>query len=208
MTVASNADKLVADYLKTLDRELRGISRTRREELTAEIGEHIAEARAGLEPDDEAGVREILDRLGDPVDIAVAERPARPSSRAGWKEVVALILLPIGGIIVPIFGWVAGAVLLWASDAWSTKDKLLGTFLFPGGLLIPTALLFLVGESSNCGTVVNPQLQPQHGTPSCPPGDGTGIWEILVMGVLVLVPLFVIAYLARRLLDRPTAAVA
>lgn len=204
MTVASNADKLVAEYLKTLDSELRGLSRSRKRELTQEISGHIAEARAGLEPDDEAGVRQILERLGAPAEIAAAERPAGPA-RAGWKEIVALILLPVGGIIVPILGWVAGAVLLWVSDAWGTKDKLIGTLLFPGGLLIPAALLFMAGESSGCGTVVSPQLQPQQGTPSCPPADGTGFWEIIVMAALVIVPLIVIAYLARRLMRPPAA---
>ena len=202
--VASNADKLVAEYLKALDSELRGLPRSRRRELTQEISEHIAEARSGLEADDEAGVREILERLGPPAEIASAEDPAGPA-RAGWTEVVALILLPIGGIIVPIVGWVVGAVLLWVSDAWSTKDKLIGTLLFPGGLLIPLALLFLAEESGGCGSVVNPQLQPQQGVPSCPPADGVGAWEILVMAALVIVPLMAIAYLARRLMRPPAA---
>lgn len=203
--MASNADKLVARYLKDLDSELRHLPRARSQELEQEISDHIADARAGLEPDDEAGVREILDRLGDPADIAAAEQPAT-AARAGWKEIVALILLPIGGIIVPILGWVVGATLLWASEAWSTKDKLVGTLLFPGGLLIPAALLLMSAESSGCGTVVSPQLQPQQGTPTCPPGDGAGVWEILVMAALVLIPLVAIAYLARRL-ARPPAAV-
>jgi uncharacterized membrane protein len=70
MTMASTADKLVADYLKRLDAELRDIPRARRRELQQEIFEHIAEARADLEKEDESGVRELLDRLGDPEDIA------------------------------------------------------------------------------------------------------------------------------------------
>jgi hypothetical protein len=152
-------------------------------------------------------VREILERLGDPVDIAAAEAPAEAPARAGWREIVALILLPIGGIIVPIVGWVVGAILLWFSDAWSTKDKLIGTLLFPGGLLIPVALGLLAEESSGCGSVVSPQVQPQERTPSCPPADGAGLWEIVVMSALVIVPLVVIAYLARRLMRPPAAIV-
>jgi len=205
--VASIADKLVAQYLKKLNSALRGLPRARRQELIQEISVHIAEAREGLDPGDAASVRTILDRLGDPAEIAAAERPAGPA-RAGWREIVALILLPIGGIIVPVLGWVVAAMLLWASDAWNTKDKLLGTLLFPGGLLIPAALLLMAEESSGCGTIVSPQLQPQQGAPSCPPADGIGAWEILVMAALVLVPLVVIGYLARRLLNRPTTAVA
>ena len=51
--MASTADNLVADYLKTLDSELRGLPRPRRTELMQEISEHIAEAREGLDPGDE-----------------------------------------------------------------------------------------------------------------------------------------------------------
>jgi hypothetical protein len=201
VTVVSNADRIVEQYVKTLNSELRGLPRARRQELVQEISDHIAEARAGLEPGDEASVRAILGRLGDPAEIAAAERPAGPA-RAGWREVVALILLPIGGIIVPVLGWIVAATLLWASDAWNTKDKLLGTLLFPGGLLIPAALLLMAEESSGCGTIVSPQLRPQSGSLTCPPADGIGAWEILVMVALVLVPLVVIGYLARRLSQR------
>ena len=205
--MASNADKLVADYLKTLDRELRGVPSARREELRGEISEHIAEARAGLDTEDESSVREILTRLGDPSEIAASERPST-QGRAGWREIVALILLPIGGILLPIIGWVVGAALLWASEAWSTKDKLVGTLLFPGGLLIPAALFLMAEESSGCGSIVSPQLQPQQGALSCPPADGVGAWEFFVMGALIVVPLATIAYLARRVAQGQARSVA
>lgn len=40
-----------------------------------------------------------------------------------------------------ILGWVLGVILLWASRVWSTREKLIGTFLVPGGL---SALLYLL----------------------------------------------------------------
>jgi len=170
--MSSKADKLVEDYLKRLNAELRGLPRARRRELAEEISDHIAEARAGLETEDEAEIRTLLDRLGEPAEIAAEamERLGPRPSKAGWKEVGALVLLPIGGVILPVLGWFIGIVLLWISDAWSTRDKLVGTLLVPGGLLLPVALGVLASESSGCGTVVTPQLSPpaewQHGLPA------------------------------------------
>jgi hypothetical protein len=115
-------------------------------------------------------------------------------------------LLPIGGVILPVLGWCIGIVLLWISDAWSTRDKLVGTLLVPGGLLLPVALGVLASESSGCGTVVTPQLSPQpNGTTDCPPSDGTGAWEVALVVILVLVPLVTTVYLARRMRRMPAA---
>jgi uncharacterized membrane protein len=60
--MSSTADKLVEDYLKRLNAELRGLPRARRRELVEEISAHIAEARADLETEDEAEIRTLLDR--------------------------------------------------------------------------------------------------------------------------------------------------
>jgi hypothetical protein len=107
-----------------------------------------------------------------------------------------------------VLGWFIGIVLLWISDAWSTRDKLVGTLLFPGGLLLPVALGVLASESSGCGTVVTPQLSPQpNGFTDCPPPDGTGAWEVALVVMLVLVPLVTTVYLARRM-RRMSAATA
>ena len=208
--MSSTADKLIEDYLKRLNAELRGLPRARRRELAEEISDHIAEARAGLETEDEAKIRTLLDRLGEPAEIAVeaTERLVARPSTAGWKEVGALVLLPIGGVILPVLGWFIGIVLLWISDAWSTRDKLVGTLLFPGGLLLPVALGVLASESSGCGTVVTPQLSPQpNASTDCPPADGTGLWEVALVVMLVLVPLVTTVYLARRM-RRMSAATA
>jgi hypothetical protein len=199
--MSSTADKLVEDYLKRLNAELRGLPRARRRELVEEISAHIAEARADLETEDEAEIRTLLDRLGEPAEIA-AEATGRFGPRpttAGWKEVGALILLPIGGVILPVLGWFIGIVLLWISDAWSTRDKLVGTLLFPGGLLLPVALGVVAEEGGGCGgTVVSPRLSPQPNSAGCGPA-GTDVWEVALVVLLVLVPLVTTVYLARRM---------
>src|SRR5687767_11415213 len=132
----NDTDALVANYLKRLEKELSDLPRARRRELVEEISEHIDEARSGLEAQSEAEMRTLLDRLGDPADIAAEarERFGVQPKKSGAVEVGALILLPIGGVIVPVLGWVVGVVLLWVSDVWSKREKLIGTFAVPGGL--------------------------------------------------------------------------
>ncbi len=49
-------------------------------------------------------------------------------------EVGALVLLLVGGIVLPMFGWLIGVVLLWVSNAWNVRDKVIGTLFVPGGL--------------------------------------------------------------------------
>jgi hypothetical protein len=199
--MSSQADKLVETYLKRLESELRELPQQRRRELVDEIAEHIAEARADLETQDDAAIRSLLERIGAPEEIA-AEATGRADARpvgAGWKEVGALVLLPIGGVVLPVLGWLIGVVLLWVSDAWRTREKLLGTLLFPGGLLIPAALGVLASESGSCGTVVTPQLSPQPIGEACASPDGTAWWEVTLVVVLIAVPIGVVVYLARRM---------
>ena len=104
--MSTSADKLVEDYLDRLERELADFPSARRRELVQEISEHIAEARAGLESENEAEIRNLLDRMGDPADIAAEARgQARETApaaapverRSGALDVAALILLLIGG---------------------------------------------------------------------------------------------------------------
>ena len=138
--MGSRADDLVANYLGRLDAALRGAARRR--ELLDDIREHIEIARATATGDPELAVRETLERLGSPEEIA-AEAIPRPDQRpASWGalEVFALILLPLGGLLLVGVGWLLGVALLWSSKVWSTRDKLVGTFLLPGGLLFAALL--------------------------------------------------------------------
>jgi hypothetical protein len=64
--------------------------------------------------------------------------------------VTALILLSIGSVILPLVGWLGGVILLWVSEVWSTRDKLLGTLVVPGGLGLPFWLLETAGFSEAC----------------------------------------------------------
>src|SRR5262245_27285224 len=134
--------QLVDDYLRDLREELRDLPKSRQNELVAEIKEHVDEALAEAPSSDEATVRNVLERLGDPADIAseARDRMGIQPAKAGLRETAAVILLPIGGIIIPFLGWVAGVVLLWSSPVWTSRDKWIGTLIIPGGLMLPVYL--------------------------------------------------------------------
>jgi Protein of unknown function (DUF1700) len=190
----STVDRLVDDYLKRLDRELAGIPRGRRNELVQEITDHIADARARLEHESEAEIRTLLDRLGDPADIAAEarERVTVQPARRNWVDVLALIMLLVGGLILPVIGWFIGVVLLWSSSAWTTGEKLIGTLLVPGGLVLPLGLLVVGTSAGGCSSPVGGPLE-------CSPSNGTPFLGVGLAIVLFLTPLLTTAFLAHRM---------
>jgi hypothetical protein len=146
-------DRLVADYLNRLAAAAASLPVDRRAELFEEISVHIAEARtmrdtAGPAPN--MSVAYLLERLGRPDDIvreaaedaepdaaaAVASQPAR---RRRILDTGTVVLLLIGGFLIGL-GWIAGVAMLWVSPRWRTKDKLLGTLVWPGGLAAVLAM--------------------------------------------------------------------
>ncbi|HUY57115.1 MAG TPA: hypothetical protein VMV12_04735 [Candidatus Micrarchaeaceae archaeon] len=155
MTTRTPAETLVSRYLADLDRALRSLAAPRRRQIMEEISAHIAEGRAELDGDDEAGVRALLDRVGDP-ELIAEEAGASAEPPRGSDAWVPWLLL-VGGFLL-VVGWFAGVLLLWTSHAWGLRDKLLGTFVLPGGLLglvvlggFPTS----VGECSGTSTCVS-----------------------------------------------------
>src|SRR4051812_47830966 len=130
----TTADRLVEDYLDRLKEELRDVPRPRRRELVGEIAQHIAEGRE--EATSEAEVRTLLDRLGEPAEIAdeARERFGMPERRTPRLEIASLGLLVVGVclLVVPWLGavlWLAGVVLLWVADRWTGREKWIGTLL-------------------------------------------------------------------------------
>jgi uncharacterized membrane protein len=208
------ATQAVKEYLHDLEAELRDLPRSRRQELLGEIHDHIDSALADSPALDEAEVRNVLDRLGDPADIAeeARQRFGVPKVKSGALEIAALILLVIGGIILPVIGWFIGVILLWSSRVWTTGEKLAGTLLFPGGLLLPAALgLGAVGVRS-CSGVIQPAGQPTTGAAqviiqSCHgPSTLYTIGAAILMAVLVIVPIAVAVVLASRMRARTATA--
>lgn len=195
----------IARYLKELERELVGLPRSRRREVMDDVRAHIADARAET-GDDEITTRGVLDRLGDPTEIAedARERFGVRTVKVGFMEVMALILLPIGGVIFPIIGWIAGVILLWVSPAWITRDKVIGTLVVPGGLLPALALMLFSSYSVSCYEVTNGRgrVIEQACTDGGPSGlEQIGLW--LLLAFLVIGPIASAIYLGVRLRRRP-----
>ena len=129
---AGEADKLVRHYMAQLDAALRGVDASRREEILAELHGHIQEGRTGLDPDDAASVRTLLDRVGDPAAIA-AEAGAPPPGSRRWDAWAPWLI--IFGPVASGLGWIAGVLILWTSPTWSRRDQLIATFVPPAGLV-------------------------------------------------------------------------
>ena len=193
--MTTEADALVLRYLQDLEGELRDLPANRRQELLDEVGEHIAAARAALAPETEAGVRTMLERLGDPADIAAEARerfgvqrpPARPATP--WLEVIAIALL-----VIPFAGWVVGVVLVWISRLWTTRDKLIGTL---GGMSWLLAGVGVVMTSAGGSRAV--------GSAPLGPSETNLVGVVLVVAPFVL-PIAAAIYLGFRLRGGVVAA--
>lgn len=173
--VTSHLDAVVSDYLGRLDLAAASLPPERRLELVGEIADHIAQARTTASAQGEAGLRDLLDRIGDPDEIVAAAReaaldddepgqgqpPPPPSAGAtppwGYQpptyrqpriglEVAAIGLMTVGSFI-PFVGWMAGTIMLWFSHRLRIVEKLLMTLVFPGGpALFFTLTLLLPGQ--------------------------------------------------------------
>jgi uncharacterized membrane protein len=197
--MTTEVDALIDRYLRDLEAELADLPANRRQELLDEVAEHIASARAALDPETEAGVRGLLERLGDPADIAAearerfgvpapAPRPATP-----WLEVAAIVLL-----VIPFAGWVIGVVLVWLSRIWTTRDKLIGTL---GGLSwVLAGLGIVMAEVSSVPLA-------QSGSDS-PVGQvhvdttGPSLLEVILVVAPFVLPVLAAIYLGFRLRRR------
>jgi hypothetical protein len=145
---AGEADELVRRYLAQLDAALRGVEAPRRQEILADVHEHIEEERTGLDPGDTASVRTLLDNVGDPAAIA-AEAGAPPPSSRRWDAWAPWLI--IFGPIASGLGWIAGMLILWTSPTWSRRDQLIATFVPLAGLVaLFFGLVAALGGSAAC----------------------------------------------------------
>ena len=201
MTVALT-HPLIDDYLRALGGAVRDLPRRERDELVAQVREHIDTA---LPADaSEADVRNVLDGLGSPRDIAAAAGVRPPTARRGAREAFALVLLVLG--IPPFIGWVVGLALLLWSPLWTARQKLLATLVWPGGWFGAFLFFFAlpVGQQSRTAcesSITNPVTRCTAATSSGPPG-----WVPIVVAVVFFtLPLVVATYLWREAGERGAA---
>ena len=109
-------------------------------------------------------------------------------------------ILLAGGVLLPFVGWLVGIVLLWASHGWMLRDKLIGTLVIPGGLMLPVYLLAEAVRADSvegCGSVTTTESDTYF---ICRSGglDPKSLWVIALLIVLFVVPLLTTVYLVRR----------
>jgi hypothetical protein len=185
-------------YLQQVRREGRDLPRDRLAELLIDLEEHLSAAI----PADASGedAREVLNRLGEPREIIAAERPEGivTAERRGTREWAAVFLLLFGFIAAGV-GWVVGVILLWGSRAWTTRDKLIGTLVLPGGLLMTVLLLLLaLGQPhkticTNYTSYGSTLVHCTHG-----PSSGPSTLGSIALILLALTPVATGVYLVRR----------
>lgn len=203
--MSTRTDGSVERYLHDLDRALRDLPAARRREIVEEIRGHIEEARTQGGMQSDAGMRAVLDRLGEPEDIAADARERfgiRPV-RIGALEVTALIMLPIGALILPVVGWFVGVTCLWVSPAWTTRDKLIGTLVFPGGLAFPFGFGLLAAGIPTT-TCASSGGSDGVGFSQCS-GPGWIVSALIIAGLIaaLVLPILVDVHLYRRLRRAP-----
>jgi hypothetical protein len=194
-------ERLVQDYLRQLRRAAAGMPRARRRELLGEISAHIAEAQAAANA---PPVPVILERIGDPEDIAREAGSPAPADRLGGLEIAAVTLLLVGGFLAGI-GWIVGVVMLWASPHWRWPDKVLGTLVWPGGLLAPVLVALLAAGGGSSGCLEGAPGPANTCTTAGPPGWEVGL-RVAALVIAFVAPMVVAARLVRRARQLPSPA--
>lgn len=113
-----HTDPLVDDYLRRLDAAASALPAHRRDELVSQIRDHLQEALRQAPAGDKAAVRNVLERLGPPEEIAAAatDSPPPPGQLAAdFSQVnglaIASVLLAvlwfagIGAVLALVFGY-------------------------------------------------------------------------------------------------------
>jgi uncharacterized membrane protein len=182
---------LARGYLKRLKKAARHLPRARRNELLAEIESHLSEALPAGASETEA--LNVLERLGEPAEIvAEVEMDLKETleARPGVRETLAISLLLFGGLFF-VVGWFVGLHLLWSSRFWTLREKLIGTFVVPGGLL-PALVLVATGSQTCTGGTGQPT--------TCTPYISPTMRVVIIVGwvALVVLPLASAVFLSWR----------
>lgn len=199
-TSAAHVDSVdsVRDYLAAVERETSVLPADRRQELLADLAEHIEVTRAER-PD--AATGEILAELGDPRTIAAtalaeagtgtatgagaAEPAAAPPRRGKVHPLAPLLMLTLSlpFIVVfpdqpgPLFGVlfrIVGAVLLCTSVHWTAVQKTTGVLL---AAVLPTVVITTWNLSNGGPTGDGPALLANVAMSALLVGVATWLWR-------------------------------
>ena len=217
--------KLIADYLRELESQAAWLPAAVGGDLFDDVRSHIEVALAEADVPGPAAVQRILQALGEPTEIvaaAMADLPAVTGSAAqpgvpnpmledpgvlqktdvapfpmGRQEIAAVLLLTFGGFLF-LAGWFVGLLLLWDSPRWRLREKVIGTFAPPGGLM---AVVVAAGvgvnttRSASCAGPVGVASTCDH-VPGGSPWYTTT--ALVAVTVLPFVTAFYLVHRARR----------
>lgn len=179
------------DYLTALRAEAQSLPA----EVAGDLIEGITEELRGL---DDQQTADRLHDLGDPASVVAAARAelgATPSGTrtqdATWYTVVTAFLLLVGGIVLPVIGWIAGVVLLWMSKTWTLRDKIGGTLVMPAGAIAAVASWTLVGSVEMTTSV-------DGGNTVTTTEQLTPIPLVVLINVFLVLPIITFVYLLVR----------
>jgi uncharacterized membrane protein len=151
------------DYLARLEAAAASLPPSRRDELIADVREHVTVASAQGGATDAASIDDILARLGEPEAIVAAElaemgetaetatidtAPRRERSPIS-VEIRALLLLTAGAVVLPFIGPLLGLWVGSGSTRWSLTQKRTATLIVAVTLAAPAIALLpmaLAGE--------------------------------------------------------------
>jgi uncharacterized membrane protein len=112
-------DRLVEDYLGAVSYACADLPPDVRDDLVADLREHIAAARSVLYQPTEAAIRTILDRLGEPAAIAEEARIGEPPLRQHTapaetyrRSSTAVLGMVLGFVLVIVIVLVLGSFLM------------------------------------------------------------------------------------------------
>ncbi|MGW5275756.1 HAAS signaling domain-containing protein [Streptomyces sp. NPDC004044] len=189
---------LVRDYLSAVEREASALPADRRQELLADLAEHIEVTRAER-PD--AALGEVLAELGDPRTIAataLAEAgngetgasaqggAGAPARRGKVHPLVPLLMLTLSLPFMmvfsahpgPLFGVlfrVTGAVLLCTSVHWTAVQKTTGVLL---AAVLPSAVIATWNLSSGGPAGDTPALLANLAMLALLAGTAAWLWRV------------------------------
>ena len=82
--------------------------------------------------------------------------PQNRPPRAGDPDaypVLTVLMLMLGGFVLPVVGWLAGVVMLWTGRSWTVGEKWLGTLVWPAVVVVALAPIVGAGLLGGSGTL-------------------------------------------------------
>jgi hypothetical protein len=158
---------LVEDYLRDLGKSAARLPRHQREELLAELREHLDAGVA--DASSEVEIRNLLDSLGSPEEIVEEASPRSdmegPTGKLALGFGIAALLMPGFGIPFAIVAIVLGVRARRHVRAVGLPTSMATGAIVTGALAVLIPLLFW-GVVSSARVNDSSDIEPQGGTPT------------------------------------------